>query len=101
MNREEARPVVANSLPVTDAPLPPALDEELDEVLGLLPLIDALPALADRLFDRLTEVLALAVLHDVRARHHAGAVGQAAYVTEMCQLVAQLRDRDLLRAEGP
>lgn len=79
------------------APLPPALEAELDDVLSLLPLVDAQPAVADAVFGRLAEALALAVVHDVRARHRAGRLGRTEYMVEICQVVRQLQDRGLLR----
>ncbi|HYI63118.1 MAG TPA: hypothetical protein VEW93_15105 [Acidimicrobiales bacterium] len=85
---------------MSDAPgLPPELDAELDEVLSLLPLLGAVPSLADRIFDRLTTTLAAAVLHDVRARRGAGELSRTAYLAEVCQVVVQLQDRGLLRPD--
>ncbi len=76
--------------------LPPALDAELDEALSLLPLVDVVPDLADRVFLRLTDCLVEAVLHEVRARHREGELDRSAYLTELCGLVVALEERDLL-----
>lgn len=83
--------------------LPDALDAELDEVLGLVPLTEVVPGLADRVFQRLTEGLAEAVLYDVRARHESGKLDRGDYLTERCRLVVALEEHDLLRsgAAGP
>ena len=76
--------------------LPPAIDAELDDVLDLLPLVEVMPDLADRVFDRLTDALVEAVLHDVRARHEAGEIPRSRYLTEVCRLVVALEHRGLL-----
>lgn len=76
--------------------LPAALDAELDEVLSLLPLLDVVPSLADRVFVRLTDGLVEAVLHDVRVRHESGALSRSAYLTEICGVVVDLQERGLL-----
>lgn len=94
--------MTAKPLSVPDArALPAALDAELDEVLSLLPLIEVVPALGDRIFDRLTEALAHAVVHEVRSRHRAGTPGRAADRVEVGQVVAQLQERGLLTPPGP
>ncbi|HEU5151298.1 MAG TPA: hypothetical protein VFU19_12420 [Iamia sp.] len=76
--------------------LPAALDAEIDEVLSLLPLLAAGMDVGDRVFSRLAEHLAQAVLHDVRMRHEAGEITRPEYMTEMCQLVVALQERGLL-----
>jgi len=76
--------------------LPPALDAEMDEVLSLLPLVDALPTLADRVFTRLADCLAEAVIHEIRSRHEHGELSRAGYLTEICQVVVELQARGLL-----
>lgn len=89
--------MASNPACVSDpAPLPAALDAEIDEVLDLLPVAVALPEVADRLFERLVAALALAVVHDVRARHRAGVTSRTEYLVEAHQVVSQLRQRDLL-----
>lgn len=80
--------------------LPDALDAELDEVLSLVPLVAAVPELADRVFSRLTDCLVEAVIHDVRARHERGELDRADYLTEVCRVVVALQDRQLLRRRG-
>ena len=52
--------------------LPADLDAEIDDVLSLLPLLEAVPSLSDRVFHRLVDCLVEAVLHDVRTRHDTG-----------------------------
>ena len=76
--------------------LPAALDAEIDEVLSMLPLVAAGMDVGDRVFSRLVEHLAQAVLHDVRVRHERGDMTRSEYMTEMCQLVVTLQDHGLL-----
>jgi hypothetical protein len=80
--------------------LPAELDAEIDDVLSLLPLLDTVPALGDRVFHRLVDCLVEAVLHDVRSRHDGGALGRAGYLSEICQVVADLQERGLLGGHG-
>ena len=75
--------------------LPPALDAELDEVLSLVPLAATMPDTADRIFGRLVDALAEAVLHEVRLRHEAGVLTRTDFVTETCALVSALQERGL------
>jgi len=79
--------------------LPAALDAEIDEVLSLLPLVAAGMDVGDRVFSRLTEHLAQALLHDVRVRHERGDTSRSDYMTEMCQVVVTLQEHGLL-ADG-
>ncbi len=79
--------------------LPAALDAELDEVLSMLPLLDVVPTLADRVFVRLTDGLVEAVLHDIRVRHESGALDRSAYLTEICGVVVDLQECGLLGAD--
>jgi hypothetical protein len=76
--------------------LPAALDAEIDEVLSMLPLVAAGMDVGDKVFSRLTEHLAQAVLHDVRVRYERGDVTRTEYMTEMCQVVLALQEHDLL-----
>lgn len=86
---------------MADTPtLPADLDAELDDVLSLLPLLETVPSLTDRVFHRLVDCLVEAVLHDVRARHDDGALGRTGYLTEICQVVADLQGRGLLGGPG-
>lgn len=77
-----------------------ALEAELDEVLSLLPLVDAVPDLADRVFARLTDALVEAVLEDLRRRHQEDELDRQAYLAEMCRTVVALEERGLLRRGG-
>jgi hypothetical protein len=76
--------------------LPAALDAEIDEVLSMLPLIAAGMDVADKVFTRLVDHLAQAVVHDVRVRHEQGELARADYLTELCQVVVALQERGLL-----
>ncbi|CAN5739741.1 hypothetical protein BH24ACT4_BH24ACT4_24700 [soil metagenome] len=77
-----------------------ALEAELDEVLSLLPLVEAVPDLADRVFTRLTDALVEALLEDLRARHRDGELDRQAYLAEMRSTVVALEARGLLRRSG-
>jgi hypothetical protein len=76
--------------------LPAALDAEIDEVLSLLPLVAAGLDVGDRVFSRLAEHLAQAILHDVRVRHERGDLSRSEYMTELCQVVVTLQAHGLL-----
>ncbi|MGI8936617.1 MAG: hypothetical protein ACR2JF_00115 [Iamia sp.] len=77
-----------------------ALEAELDEVLSLLPLVEAVPDLADRVFTRLTDALVETLLEDLRARHRDGELDRQAYLAEMRSTVVALEARGLLRRSG-
>ncbi len=76
--------------------LPPSLDAEIDEALGLLPLVAPLPEVADRVFARLVDHLCEALLHDIRHRHEGGQTDRVAYLNEMSATVVALQERGLL-----
>lgn len=76
--------------------LPPGLDDEIDDVLSMLPLLDSEPDLADRVFSQLVDCLCEAVLHDIRLRHERGQTSRSGYLTEICRTVVALQERDLL-----
>lgn len=81
--------------------LPAALDAEIDDVLSMLPLVAAGMGIADKVFDQLAGHLAHALLHDVRVRHERGELSRPDYLTELCQLVVALQERDLLEGGLP
>lgn len=81
--------------------LPPALDAELDEALSLVPLVDVVPDLADRVFHRITACLVEALLHEARARLEDGAPDRATRLTEMCLLVVALEEQGLWERPDP
>lgn len=81
--------------------LPAALDAEIDELLSMLPLVAAGMGVGDKVFSQLAEHLAHALVHDVRVRHQRGELNRADYLTELCQLVVALQERDLLRGGLP
>jgi hypothetical protein len=81
--------------------LPAALDAEIDEVLSMLPLVAVGMGVADKVFDQLAAHLAQALLHDVRVRHERGELNRSDYLTELCQLVVALQERDLLGSGLP
>jgi hypothetical protein len=81
--------------------LPPALDAELDEALSLVPLVDVVPDLADRVFHRVTDCLVEALLHDARARIDEGDPDRAAHLTELCRLVVVLAEQGLRARPDP
>ncbi|QYG92074.1 hypothetical protein HC251_06220 [Iamia sp. SCSIO 61187] len=81
--------------------LPAALDAELDDVLSMLPLVAAGMGVGDKVFARLVDCLAEAVLHDVRVRHEQGELARADYLTEICQVVVALQVRGLLTGGLP
>jgi hypothetical protein len=86
---------------VADPPsLPAALDAEIDDVLSMLPILDTVPGLADRVFHRLVDCLVEAVLHDVQSRHRTEDGGRAGHLREICVVVAGLQERGLLDDEG-
>ncbi len=89
--------MVSNPLAVAETwTLPAALDAEIDEVLSMLPLVAAGMGVGDKIFSRLAEHLAQAVIHDVRVRHERGELTRGEYLTELCQVVVALQERDLL-----
>jgi hypothetical protein len=81
--------------------LPAALDAEIDEVLSMLPLVAAGMGVGDKVFTQLVDHLVQAVLHDVRVRHERGDLDRGEYLTELCQIVVALQDRDLLAGGLP
>ncbi|MBI2709036.1 MAG: hypothetical protein HYX34_05005 [Actinobacteria bacterium] len=72
------------------------LDEELDDLLGLLPMLRVTPRLADRVFDQLVDVLLERLLLDLRARRRCGEIDSRRYLDELEELVGACRHVELL-----
>lgn len=70
--------------------------DEQDDVLGTIQLIDGDPALQDRLFDQLVDLLVEGMFLDLRETYLDGTISRDDYVAELAELAERCRAEGLL-----
>lgn len=73
---------------------------EIDDVLSTLPLVHANPALNDRLFEQLVDLLVEGLFVDCQQRYLGGEMDRAAYVAELGELAGTCHRAGLLPLPG-
>jgi hypothetical protein len=76
------------------------VEVEQDDVLATLQLVQGDPALENRLFDQLVDLLVEGMFLELRQQHLAGYLSHDTYVDELSALAALCRDAGLLPLPG-